>query len=203
LTNIQLSRLLIFHRSIEMPGFLDTVGWNVSLDLQNDRSEGGGYLGYDKDMAMVTMVSGQPGDNKAYRPVNLTRAPASLALFHNHAFKETFAQQYLGFFGRIIPLFPANKNKDKFAGPSGWLGAKKGDISAAAESELPSFIITKIGYPQNSDGSKDKKKLLVNFDWVIVDKSSGEALRSDRGVFTVPITETTNWASSSGHRVKR
>jgi hypothetical protein len=186
LTNIQLSRLLIFHRSIEMPGFLDTVGWNVSLDLQNDRSEGGGYLGYDKDMAMVTMVTGQPGDNKAYRPVNLTRAPASLALFHNHAFKDTFAQQYLSFFGRVFPFFAPNKNKDKYAGPSGWVGAKKGDITAAAESELPSFIITKIGYPENPDGSKDKKKLLVNFDWVIVDKQSGEALRSDRGVFTVP-----------------
>jgi hypothetical protein len=26
----------------------------------------------------------------------------------------------------------------------------------------------------------------VNFDWVIVDRQSGEALRSDRGVFTVP-----------------
>ncbi len=183
LTNIQLSRLLIFHRSIEMPGFLDTVGWNVSLDLQNDRSEGGGYLGYDKDMAMVTMVAGQPGDNRAYRPINLHRAPASLALFHNHAFKDTFAQRYLGFFRRI---FPVNKNKDKFAGPSGWVGAKKGDITAAAESELPSFIITKIGYPQKPDGGKDMKNLLVNFDWVIVDRQTGEALRSDRGVFTVP-----------------
>lgn len=186
LTNIQLSRLLIFHRSIEMPGFLDTVGWNVSLDLQNDRSEGGGYLGYDKDMAMVTMIPGQPGDNRAYRPVNLTRAPASLALFHNHAFKDSFAQQYLGFFRKVIPFMPSNKNKDKFAGPSGWVGAKKGDITAAAESELPSFIITKIGYPQNPDGTKDKKKLLVNFDWVIVDRLSGEAIRTDRGVYTVP-----------------
>ncbi len=183
LTNIQLSRLLIFHRSIEMPGFLDTVGWNVSLDLQNDRSEGGGYLGYDKDMAMVTMVAGQPGDNRAYRPLNLHRAPASLALFHNHAFKDTFSQRYLGF---LRNLFPINKNKDKFAGPSGWVGAKKGDITAAAESELPSFIITKIGYPQKPDGSKDLKKLQVNFDWVIVDRQTGEALRSDRGVFTVP-----------------
>jgi hypothetical protein len=183
LTNIQLSRLLIFHRSIDMPGFLDTVGWNVSLDLQNERSEGGGYLGYDKDMAMVTMVPGQPGDNRAYRPVNLMRAPASIALFHNHAFKDTFAERYLGFFKK---LFPRNKNKDKFAGPSGWVGAKKGDITAAAESELPSFIITKIGAPQNSDGTKDNKSLLVNFDWVIVDRQSGEALRSDRGVFTVP-----------------
>jgi hypothetical protein len=183
LTNIQLSRLLIFHRSIDMPGFLDTVGWNVSLDLQNERSEGGGYLGYDKDMAMVTMIAGQPGDNKAYRPINLMRAPASIALFHNHAFKDTFAEKYLGFFKR---LFPRNKNKDKFAGPSGWVGAKKGDITAAAESELPSFIITKIGNPQNPDGSKDNKSLLVNFDWVVVDRLSGEALRSDRGVFTVP-----------------
>ncbi len=186
LTNIQLSRLLIFHRSLEVPGFMDTVGWNVSLDLQNDRSEGGGYLGYDKDMAMVTMIAGQPGDNRQYRPINLNRAPASLALFHNHAFKDTFAQQYLGFVGKMFPFLPKNKNKNSFAGPSGWVGAKKGDISAAAESELPSFIITKIGYPQNPDGSKDKKKLLVNFDWVIVDKQSGEALRSDRGVFAVP-----------------
>jgi hypothetical protein len=183
LSNIQLSRLLIFHRSLDMPGFLDTVGWNVSLDLQNDRSEGGGYLGYDKDMAMVTMVAGQPGDNRAYRPQNLQRANASLALFHNHAFKDTFAQRYLGFFNR---LFPSNKNKNSFAGPSGWVGAKKGDITAAAESELPSFIITKIGYPQKPDGSKDLKSLLVNFDWVVVDPSTGEALRSDRGVFTVP-----------------
>jgi len=183
LSNIQLSRLLIFHRSLEMPGFLDTLGWNVSLDLQNDRSEGGGYLGYDKDMAMVTIVSGQPGDNRQYRPQNLHRAPASLALFHNHAFKDTFAEKYLGFFGRI---FGGNKQKHSYAGPSGWVGAKKGDISAAAESELPSFIITKIGYPQNPDGSKNKKALLVNLDWVIVDPQSGEALRSDRGVFSVP-----------------
>jgi hypothetical protein len=183
LTNIQLSRLLIFHRSIDMPGFLDTVGWNVSLDLQNERSEGGGYLGYDKDMAMVTMVAGQPGDNKAYRPVNLMRAPASIALFHNHAFKDTFGERYLGFFKK---LFPSKKDKNKYAGPSGWVGAKKGDISAAAESELPSFIITKIGTPQNPDGTKDNKSLLVNFDWVVVDRQSGEALRSDRGVFTVP-----------------
>src|SRR5262249_28485933 len=159
LSNIQLSRLLIFHRSIEMPGFLDTLGWNVSLDLQNDRSEGGGYLGYDKDMAMVTIVGGQPGDNKQYRPNNLSRAPASLALFHNHAFKDTFAQRYLGF---LSFLSPSNKNKNNFAGPSGWIGAKKGDISAAAESELPSFIITKIGYPQSPNGIKDKKSLLVN-----------------------------------------
>jgi hypothetical protein len=183
LTNIQLSRLLIFHRSIDMPGFLDTVGWNVSLDLQNERSEGGGYLGYDKDMAMVTMVAGQPGDNRAYRPVNLMRAPASIALFHNHAFKDTLAERYLGFFKK---LFPSRKDKNKYAGPSGWVGAKKGDITAAAESELPSFIITKIGNPQNPDGTKDNKSLLVNFDWVIVDRQSGEALRSDRGVFTVP-----------------
>jgi hypothetical protein len=183
LTNIQLSRLLIFHRSIDMPGFLDTVGWNVSLDLQNERSEGGGYLGYDKDMAMVTMVAGQPGDNRAYRPVNLMRAPASIALFHNHAFKDTLAQRYFGFFKK---LFPSRKDKNKYAGPSGWVGAKKGDITAAAESELPSFIITKIGNPQNPDGSKDNKSLLVNFDWVVVDRQSGEALRSDRGVFTVP-----------------
>jgi hypothetical protein len=183
LTNIQLSRLLIFHRSIDMPGFLDTVGWNVSLDLQNERSEGGGYLGYDKDMAMVTMVAGQPGDNRAYRPINLRRAPASIALFHNHAFKDTFSERYLGFFKK---LFPSKKDKNKYAGPSGWVGAKKGDITAAAESELPSFIITKIGPPQNPDGSKDNKSLLVNFDWVIVDRQSGEALRSDRGVFTVP-----------------
>ena len=183
LSNIQLSRLLIFQRSLDMPGFLDTVGWNVSLDIQNERSEGGGYLGYDKDMAMVTMVSGQPGDNKAYRPVNLDRAPASLALFHNHAFKDTFADRYLGF---LSWMFPSNKNKSKFAGPSGWLGAEKGDITAAALSELPSFIITKIGHPENPDGTKDLKKLSVNFDWVIVDQQTGEALRSDRGVFTVP-----------------
>lgn len=183
LSNIQLSRLLIFHRSLEMPGFLDTLGWNVSMDLQNDRSEGGGYLGYDKDMAMVTMVAGQPGDNRAYRPQNLFRAPASLALFHNHAFKDTFAERFFGFWGR---LFPTNKNKNAFAGPSGWVGAKKGDIAAAAASELPSFIITKIGYPQNPDGSKNQKSLLVNLDWVVVDPQTGEALRSDRGVFSVP-----------------
>jgi hypothetical protein len=183
LTNLQLSRLLIFHRSLDVPGFLDTVGWNVSLDLQNDRSELGGYLGYDKDMAMVTLVAGQPGDNRQYRPQNLFRAPASLALFHNHAFNDTFAERYLGFFMR---LFAFNKDKNSYSGPSGWLGAKKGDISAAAESELPSFIITKIGHPQNQDGTKNKKALLVNFDWVIVDPQNGEALRSDRGVFTVP-----------------
>lgn len=183
LTNIQLSRLMIFHRSIDIPGFLDTVGWNVSLDLQNDRSEGGGYLGYDKDMAMVTMVAGQPGDNKAYRPNNLNRAAASLALFHNHAFKDTFAERYMGF---LRWFFPKNKNKDKFAGPSGWLGAEKGDITAAAVSELPSFIITKIGHPAKPDGGRDMSQVLVNFDWVIVDQQTGEALRSDRGVFTVP-----------------
>lgn len=183
LTNIQLSRLLIFHRSLDMPGFLDTVGWNVSLDLQNDRSELGGYLGYDKDMAMVTLIAGQPGDNRQYRPQNLFRAPASLALFHNHAFKDSFSQRYLGFLNFFIP---SNKAKNSFAGPSGWVGAKKGDITAAAESELPSFIITKIGYGQNPDGSKDPKSLAVNFDWVIVDPQSGEALRSDRGVFNVP-----------------
>jgi hypothetical protein len=183
LTNIQLSRLLIFHRSLDMPGFLDTLGWNVSLDLQNERSEGGGYLGYDKDMAMVTIVPGQPGNNNEYRPVNLSRAPASLALFHNHAFKDTFAQRYLGFFRR---LFPSNRQKNVHAGPSGWLGAEKGDITAAAESELPSFIITKIGYPRNPDGSGDKKSLLVDLDWVIVDRQTGEAFISDRGVFTVP-----------------
>lgn len=186
LTNIQLSRLLIFHRSLDMPGFLDTVGWNVSLDLQNDRSELGGYLGYDKDMAMVTMVAGQPGNNRQYRPVNLDRAAASLALFHNHAFKDSFFKEYFTFFNRILPIFPANRVKNTFAGPSGWLGAEKGDITAAAESELPSFIITKIGNPTNPDGSKDRKNLLVNFDWVVVDKSTGEALRSDRGIFTVP-----------------
>ena len=183
MTNIQLSRLLIFHRSLEMPGFLDTLGWNVSLDLQNERSEGGGYLGYDKDMAMVTIVNGQPGDNRQYRPSNLVRASASLALFHNHAFRDTFTEKYFGFLRNI---FPRNKNKDKFAGPSGWLGAQKGDISAAAESELPSFIITKIGNALNPDGSKNKKALQVDLDWVIVDRQTGEALRSDRGVFTVP-----------------
>lgn len=183
LTNIQLSRLLIFHRSIEMPGFLDTVGWNVSLDMQNARSEGGGYLGYDKDMAMVTMVAGQPGDNRAYRPINLDRAAASLALFHNHAFKDTFAQRYMSFLAR---MWPKNKSKDKYAGPSGWLGAEKGDITAAALSELPSFIITKVGHPKNPDGTRDMKMVSVNFDWVIVDQQSGEALRSDRGVYTVP-----------------
>ncbi len=185
LSNIQLSRLLIFHRSLDMPGFLDTVGWNVSLDLQNERSEGGGYLGYDKDMAMVTMVAGQPGDNRAYRPVNLDRALASLALFHNHAFKDTFAERYLGFLGRFFSS-NKNQNKNKFAGPSGWLGAEKGDITAAAVSELPSFIITKIGHPQNPDGSRNMKAISVNFDWVIVEPQSGQALRSDRGVFTVP-----------------
>jgi hypothetical protein len=183
LSNIQLSRLLIFHRSLDMPGFLDTLGWNVSKDLQNDRSEGGGYLGYDKDMAMVTIIAGQPGDNRQYRPLHISRAPASLALFHNHAFEDSFAHRYLGFLTR---LFPSNKNKSNYAGPSGWVGAKKGDITAAAESELPSFIITKVGYPQNPDGSKDKKSLLVNLDWVIVDRQTGEALRSDRGVFSVP-----------------
>jgi hypothetical protein len=183
LTNIQLSRLLIFHRSLEIPGFLDTVGWNVSLDLQNNRSEVGGYLGYDKDMAMVTLVAGRPGDNRQYRPQNLFRAPASLALFHNHAFNDSFMERYLGFLAKI---WPSNKNKNVYSGPSGWVGAKKGDITAAAESELPSFIITKIGYPQNPDGSKNMKSLLVNFDWVIVDPQSGEALRSDRGVFSVP-----------------
>ncbi len=183
LTNIQLSRLLIFHRSIGMPGFLDTVGWNVSLDMQNERSEGGGYLGYDKDMAMVTMVAGQPGDNRAYRPINLDRAAASLALFHNHAFKDTFAQRYVSFLAR---MWPNSKGKDKYAGPSGWLGAEKGDITAAALSELPSFIITKVGHPKNPDGTRDMKMVSVNFDWVIVDQQSGEALRSDRGVYTVP-----------------
>jgi hypothetical protein len=132
---------------------------------------------------MVTMVPGQPGDNRAYRPINLMRAPASIALFHNHAFKDTFSERYFGFFKKI---FPSKQDKNKYAGPSGWVGAKKGDISAAAESELPSFIITKIGNPQNADGTKDNKSLLVNFDWVIVDRQSGEALRSDRGVFTVP-----------------
>ena len=186
MTNIQLSRLLIFHRSIAMPGFLDTVGWNVSSDLQNTRAEGGGYLGYDKDMAMVTMVPSEPGDNRQYRPHNLNRASASLALFHNHAFTDTFAQKYFGFVGKIFPFLGPKKDKDPYAGPSGWLGASKGDISAAAESELPSFIITKIGHPQNADGTKDNKHLLVNFDWVVVDKQNGEALRSDRGVFKVP-----------------
>ncbi len=186
MTNIQLSRLLIFHRSIAMPGFLDTVGWNVSSDLQNTRAEGGGYLGYDKDMAMVTMVPSEPGDNRQYRPHNLNRAGASLALFHNHAFTDTFAQKYFGFVGKIFPFLGPKKDKDPYAGPSGWLGATKGDITAAAESELPSFIITKIGHPQNADGTKDGKNLLVNFDWVVVDKQNGEALRSDRGVFKVP-----------------
>lgn len=181
LTNIQLSRLLIFHRSLEMPGFLDTLGWNVSLDLQNERSEGGGYLGYDKDMAMVTIVSGQPGNNRQYRPNNLMRAPASLALFHNHAFKDTFAEKYLGFLSWMFP-----KRETSFAGPSGWSGAHKGDVTAAADSELPSFIITKIGHPKDKDGKKDMKNLLVNLDWVIVDRQSGEAIRSDRGVYTVP-----------------
>jgi hypothetical protein len=183
LSNIQLSRLLIFHRSLDMPGFLDTLGWNVSMDLQNDRSEGGGYLGYDKDMAMVTIVAGQPGDNRQYRPQNLSRAPATLALFHNHVFKDTFSERYLGFLAR---LFNTDKNKSTYAGPSGWVGAKKGDITAAAESDLPSFIITKIGYPLNPDGSRDEKSLQVNLDWVIVDPQTGEALRSDRGVFSVP-----------------
>jgi hypothetical protein len=98
-------------------------------------------------------------------------------------FKDTFSERYLGF---LDHLFPGKKNKSSFAGPSGWVGAKKGDITAAAESELPSFIITKIGYPQNPDGTKDRKNVLVNLDWVVVDRQSGEALRSDRGVFAVP-----------------
>jgi hypothetical protein len=183
LSNVQLSRLLIFHRSLDMPGFMDTIGWNVSLDLQNERSEGGGYLGYDKDMAMVTIVPGQPGDNRQYRPIHLSRAPASLALFHNHAFRDSFTERYMGF---MSWLFSPKRRKADYAGPSGWVGAMKGDITAAAESELPSFIITKIGYPTEKDGLMDKKKLLVNLDWVIVDRESGEALRSDRGVFTVP-----------------
>jgi hypothetical protein len=88
--------------------------------------------------------------------------------------------------GHLFPFITRNQGKNAYAGPSGWMGAKKGDISAAADSELPSFIITKIGYPENPDGSKNKKSLLVNFDWVIVDKQSGEALRSDRGVYKVP-----------------
>jgi hypothetical protein len=183
LSNLQLSRLLIFHRSLEMPGILNTLGWNVSLDLQNERSEGGGYLGYDKDMAMVTVVAGIPMGNRQYRALTLARASASLALFHNHAFKDTFADKYLGFMGWLLP---SNKNKANYAGPSGWVGAKKGDITAAAESELPSFIITKIGNPKNADGSTDRKSLLVNLDWVVVDPQTGEALRSDRGIFTVP-----------------
>jgi hypothetical protein len=183
LSNIQLSRLLIFHRSIEMPGFLETLGWNVSLDLQNDRSEGGGYLGYDKDMAMVTIVPGIPGDNKQYRPYNLQRAPASLALFHNHALNDTVMERILGF---LRLGSPSIKKKNKYAGPSGWVGAKKGDITAAAESDLPSFIITKIGHAEKPDGSRDRKHLMVNLDWVIVDRQTGEALRSDRGVFKVP-----------------
>ncbi|MBO0720937.1 MAG: hypothetical protein J2P41_08940 [Blastocatellia bacterium] len=182
LSNIQLSRLLIVHRSIEMPGFLETLGWNVSLDLQNDRSEGGGYLGYDKDMAMVTIIPGIPGDNRQYRPENLFRAPASLALFHNHALNDSVMERLLGFVGWGSPA----SNKNKYAGPSGWVGAKKGDITAAAESDLPSFIITKIGYAQKPDGKRDKKNLLVDLDWVLVDRQTGEALRSDRGVFTVP-----------------
>jgi len=115
--------------------------------------------------------------------LTLARASASLALFHNHAFKDTFADKYLGFMGWLLP---SNKNKANYAGPSGWVGAKKGDITAAAESELPSFIITKIGNPKNADGSTDRKSLLVNLDWVVVDPQTGEALRSDRGVFTVP-----------------
>lgn len=183
LTNIQLSRLIIFHRSLEMPGFMDTIGWNVSKDLQDERSEHGGYLGYDKDMAMVTMVPSRPGNNKEYRPDNLNRAPASLALFHNHAFKESFGDKYLGW---LASMFGRRKEKATYAGPSGWVGAKRGDISAAAESELPSFIITKIGYPKDTKGATIKDQLLVNLDWVVVDRENGQALRSDRGVYAVP-----------------
>lgn len=165
LTSVQMSQLRILQRSFEVPGTLEMLGWVVSRDLQDKHSEAGGYYDYDKDYSYFVWVPGKPGSNKEYRPGTLPRAKAPCCLTHFHA---------------------TSLNDAKFAGPSGWEGAEKGDIDAAALAETSSVIVTTLGHPKSADGKKDKTRLKVNIDFLFTDRESGRALICDRGIYEVP-----------------
>lgn len=165
LTSVQMSQLRILQRSFEVPGTLEMLGWVVSRDLQDKHSEAGGYYDYDRDYSYFVWVPGKPGSNKEYRPGTLPRAKAPCCLTHFHA---------------------TSLNNDKYAGPSGWPGAEKGDIDAAALADTSSVIVTTLGHPKNPDGSRDRKHLRVNIDFLFTDRENGRALICDRGIYVVP-----------------
>jgi hypothetical protein len=165
LTSVQMSQLRILQRSFDVPGTLEMLGWVVSRDLQDKHSEAGGYYDYDRDYSYFVWVPGRPGSNREYRPGTLPRAKAPCCLTHFHA---------------------TSLNDEKYAGPSGWQGADRGDIDAAALAGTSSVIVTTLGHPKNPDGSKDKKSLRVNIDFLFTDRENGNALICDRGIYTVP-----------------
>jgi hypothetical protein len=169
LSSVQMSQLRILQRSFEVPGTLEMLGWVVSRDLQDKHSEAGGYYDYDRDYSYFVWVPGKRGSNKEYRPGTLPRAKAPCCLTHFHA---------------------TSINDEDYAGPSGWLGAEKGDIDAAAISETSSVIVTTLGHPKGADGKKDKRQLKVNIDFLFIDRNNGHPLICDRGTYVVPYFPT-------------
>jgi hypothetical protein len=165
LTNIQLCQLHILERSFDIPGMDELLGWEVSKDVHDKTREGGGYFDYDRDLALFVSVPAEQISNKRYQASIVSRAEAAIAISHFHALKV---------------------DTGSFAGPSGWPGAQSGDIDSAAEAGICSVILTTLGHPRGPNGGRDTSKVMVDIDFLFIDRENGDPLIRDRGVRNLP-----------------
>jgi hypothetical protein len=165
LTNIQLCQLHILERSFDIPNLDELLGWEVSKDIHDKTREGGGYFDYDRDLAIFVSIPAEQVSNRRYQASILSRSEAACAIGHFHALKI---------------------DTGSYAGPSGWRGAQAGDIDSAAEADICSVIVTTLGHPRENDGKKDNTKVVVNIDFLFIDRENGDPLIRDRGVRSLP-----------------
>lgn len=165
LTNIQLCQLHVLERSFDIPGMDELLGWEVSRDIHDKTREGGGYFDYDRDLALFVSVPAEQVSNKRYQASIVSRSEAAIAISHFHALKV---------------------DTGSFAGPSGWPGAQSGDIDSAAEAAICSVIVTTLGHPRGQNGARDSSRVLVDIDFLFIDRENGDPLIRDRGVRSLP-----------------
>lgn len=165
LTNIQLSQLHVLERSFDIPGMDELLGWEVSRDIHDKMREGGGYFDYDRDLALFVSVPAEQISNKRYQASIVSRSEAAIAISHFHALKV---------------------DTGSFAGPSGWPGAQSGDIDSAAEAAICSVIVTTLGHPRGVNGGRDLRRVMVDIDFLFIDRETGDPLIRDRGVRSLP-----------------
>ena len=163
--NIQLSQLHILERSFDFPGLDELLGWEVSKDIHDKTREGGGYFDYDRDLALYVAIPAEQGNNRKYKASIVSRSEAACAIGHFHALSI---------------------DTSSYAGPSGWRGARAGDIDSAAEADICSVIITTLGHPRELSGLEAKGKVAVDIDFLFIDRENGDPLIRDRGVRNLP-----------------
>jgi hypothetical protein len=165
ISNLQMLRLYLLQKALKDEKFLKQIGKLISDDTRDKTTEYGGSISFKKGglLKMESIRSHSEFDGE-FDHIKYDHFIGGVLSFHMHAL---------------------DIDNSKYSGPSGWLYARRGDITYVDLYNQTDVVITTMGHPPDGD----LNKFVVNLDmyWVDKRKIPKRAMIIDLGKYVVPL----------------